>query len=172
MYSAAMKRMSRDPVTWEVFWDRVNRAPHPKGCWIYEGYITPAGYGVVKIEGKHWPVHRLIYVLSTGVELPPKLFVCHHCDVRPCCNPDHMFVGTQKDNIADMCAKGRKFLTVGNYKSNSVLTEDIVRAARKWHQEQRKEHREYGLAAYARSLGIHHKTLLDAMTGKTWKHLP
>jgi hypothetical protein len=165
-----MKRISRTDAL-KAIWARVRKSPEPDGCWIYEGHISKAGYGRVHLDGKQQQAHRALYVATTGANLTPSQFVCHKCDSPPCVRPDHMFVGTQKENIADMIAKGRKFLTVGGYKCNSVLTEEKVRAAREWYRTERTNHHKWGLRAYARSIDIHFKTLKDAILGRTWKHL-
>jgi HNH endonuclease len=80
--------------------------PQPNGCLDWPGLRTPKGYGRIYFEGREWYVHRLAYRNAHG-DLPPGKYVCHRCD-RPCCaNPDHLFLGNQKENIADSVAKGR-----------------------------------------------------------------
>ena len=81
--------------------------PEPNtGCWLWLRSITRMGYGRICHEGKLWSAHRLMYAL-THEDFNPKLSVCHHCDVTSCINPDHLWQGTQADNIADMAVKGR-----------------------------------------------------------------
>ncbi len=87
----------------EAFWARVRKT---KKCWIWTGGKNKKGYGAATYGGKTWRVHRLAWLLSKGA-IPDGLFVCHRCDVRVCCNPDHLFLGTNQDNMADMRAKGR-----------------------------------------------------------------
>jgi hypothetical protein len=79
-------------------------------CWIWYGDRTKQGYGTysVKVNGK-WQtigVHRISYELYYG-SISDGLFVCHHCDNPPCLNPEHLFLGTAKDNVQDMLHKGR-----------------------------------------------------------------
>lgn len=76
------------------------------GCWIYNGCKNNRGYGWVTHKGKQQVLSRLVWSLLHG-DIPKELYVCHTCDVRSCCNPDHLFTGTARDNRDDMVKKGR-----------------------------------------------------------------
>lgn len=85
--------------------------PEPNsGCWIWTASVTSSCYGIVwhKTLGKRGQAraHRVSYQLYRG-EIPDGMVVCHKCDNPSCVNPEHLFVGTQLDNILDMRAKGR-----------------------------------------------------------------
>ncbi len=82
------------------------------GCWIWMGGNC-RGYGHIKVKGKTKKTHRVAWELAYG-PIPEGLFVLHHCDVPPCANPDHLFLGTHTDNMRDMIAKGRRSDVVWN----------------------------------------------------------
>lgn len=80
-----------------------------RGCWEWQGFRQPVtGYGEISYHGKQTRVHRLAYRLSFG-PIPPGGNVLHSCDVRHCCNPDHLRLGTISDNKQDELARGRNY---------------------------------------------------------------
>lgn len=78
------------------------------GCWEWKGDLHPNGYGYTTIHeiGKRIHVHRTSYIIFKG-DIPQGLYVCHSCDNPKCCNPDHLWVGTAKENMQDAKRKGR-----------------------------------------------------------------
>lgn len=81
----------------------------PDDCWLWTGKLDRDGYGMIsrRLAGHRYQrAHRYAYFLATGVH-PGEMCVLHRCDVRACCNPSHLWLGTPSDNNADMISKGR-----------------------------------------------------------------
>jgi hypothetical protein len=86
---------------------RIERIPIA-GCWIYLGCMgSKTGYGALSVNGREMMAHRASYLAYRG-PIPNGLCVLHRCDVRSCVNPEHLFLGTKRDNTQDMMAKGRR----------------------------------------------------------------
>ena len=75
-------------------------------CWNWQGTVNLQGYATMGINRKTRLVHRVLYQLL-GNTIPSKMLLCHHCDNPKCVNPNHLFVGTQSDNMKDSFNKGR-----------------------------------------------------------------
>lgn len=86
------------------FWEQLNHLPN--GCWEWKKGKDYDGYGLTSFERKIIKAHRLAYLLKYG-EIPQGMQVLHKCDNPPCCNPEHLMLGTTKDNMRDAHQKGR-----------------------------------------------------------------
>lgn len=107
----------------ERFWSKVNKngsipvhMPHLGNCWEWTAACRGSmGYGVKFWEHKHQYTHRISWMIHFG-EIPMNLRVLHKCDNPKCVRPEHLFLGTQQDNVDDMAKKGRK--VIGDHYSN------------------------------------------------------
>lgn len=86
------------------FWSKVKKTD---SCWLWTGALNGRGYGIFGVtHGNNMTAHRFAWLMANG-SIPDGMDVCHHCDVRCCVNPIHMFVGTRSDNMRDCAEKGR-----------------------------------------------------------------
>lgn len=139
-----------------------------EGCWEWQKSVNPqTGYGQIMDchDGKCVlrTVHRLAYEIFNG-KIPEGLFVLHHCDNRRCFNPEHLFIGTQQDNMNDMKTKGRerKNPNKGEKHHQAKLTESEVIAIR-----QSKE--TYSELAKKYSVSISH--ICSIRKRRSWRHI-
>lgn len=78
------------------------------GCWLWTGFLHPVwGYAFTTYRSKSTGVHRKMFELARGLKLTREQYVCHTCDVRHCCNPDHLWLGDNSENQKDASRKGR-----------------------------------------------------------------
>lgn len=93
-------------------------------CWEWQGCFDSHGYGLIRFGKTPTRVHRESYKIFKG-QIPDKLLICHHCDNPKCCNPEHLFLGSYKDNMQDAQKKNRLY-PVGNLHKRGKSWQDIA----------------------------------------------
>ena len=133
------------------------------GCWIWEAYCIPIGYGSFGLGRRTMMLaHRAAWILYRG-PIPAGMNVLHKCDVRSCVNPDHLFLGTQSENVRDMFSKGRDNRAKGERQGSAKLTASQAAGI----LSDARNNREI-----ADNLGITRDHVADIKRGRAWKHLP
>jgi hypothetical protein len=161
-----MQAKSIPPLTEEQikrFWEKVDRNGGPDSCWPWIGYVDNPGYGGFAIKQRYYRASRIAYLVGIG-PFPTDLHVLHRCDNTKCCNPNHLFLGTDADNAADCMAKGRN--TLGERNGVSKLTDEKVR-------EMRRRYADGGISIrqLAREYGMTYSPVHLMLSGKAWKHV-
>lgn len=149
------------------FMQKVQKSKDPDGCWIWKGYTDKLGYGRFGAgrRQKNILAHRFLI----RNEIPEGMCACHRCDNPSCVNPDHIFIGTKKDNSQDMARKGRSKIPTPRFGKENNMTklrnEDVVEIRRL-----------YQLGLSARNIHSHfsqvtHATICNIIRGITWKNV-
>ena len=134
------------------------------GCWIWLGGVDKGGYGRIGVGGWHGPnilTHRASWEIYKG-EIPVGMCVLHKCDTPPCCNPEHLFLGTRIDNVEDMTRKGRRRSGIGERCGAAKLTSEQVLKIRSDNRTLAVIGKEYGICASQAS---------NVRRGLHWKHI-
>ncbi|QZE51091.1 HNH homing endonuclease [Klebsiella phage vB_KpnP-VAC1] len=130
-------------------------------CILHTGAVSNAGYGLKSLNGKLMGAHQAAYIRAKGT-IPKGMVVMHSCDNPLCVNPEHLSVGTQKENRADCVAKGRHNAPKGESHYGAKLTAEIVHEIRA---------SSLTTTELAEVYGISRRTISDARNGKTWRHI-
>jgi hypothetical protein len=96
----------------------------PCMLWQHWPQPNPFRYGTISLYGVSYSVHRLFWVLYRG-EIPARMFVCHRCDLPACCNIQHLFLGTARDNNRDMWRKGRQGERGWSTKRHTIQVDEL-----------------------------------------------
>ena len=123
------------------------------------------GYKQIKIDNKSCLAHRYSYRYHCG-PIPNGLLVCHHCDNPSCVNPNHLFLGTHRDNMDDMTKKNRYARHPGEQNGSSKLTDDQVREIRAKHI-----FRVYTYQMLADEYNMSRDSIQKIVKRKIWRHL-
>ena len=154
----------------EQFWHLVQKSD---GCWLWQGHREPFGYGIIYEKrdsirnGKRWKAHRLSWTIHYG-DIPERVHVLHKCDNPPCVRPDHLFLGTQQDNMTDMCQKGRHKCNFpkGFDHYHSKLTEEQIRYIRTSDISKRGT-----IVRLARECNVSHVTIRNVLNRKVYSFI-
>ena len=154
-------RVARIRIDDRYFEARIERLAE-SGCWIWMRSLQRQGYGQTGYGSQR--AHRNAWEFYRG-PIPDGLHVLHHCDVRCCVNPDHLYLGTHSDNMRDMYRRGRRVLpdTSGEKNGNALLTDADIR-----------EIRSLGLTTreLAARFSISPVTVRHILNRKRWGHVP
>ncbi len=157
-------RQPRVPLTRERFESFVMPEPM-SGCWLWTETITKQADGnpraVIWDRPRRRIAARVAWELYRG-PIPATLEVCHTCDNGYCVNPDHLWLGTHQQNMADMVRKGRRPVTLGSAHQRAILTEAQVRAIRSDRRVAR---------LVAPDFGVSTSTVAAIRSGQNWSHL-
>jgi hypothetical protein len=126
---------ARKPIA-ERFWPKVDSSAGPSACWPWTASCKVKGYGQIGAGGRQRPLlaHRVAWEIANG-PIGEGLVVCHSCDNPKCCNPAHLFVGTQAENLQDMTSKGRRC-------SGEAMTAALVASNANRHLDEQRVFRE------------------------------
>lgn len=141
-----------------AFWSRVE-IKNPKECWEWVGGRQWQGYGEFSFEGTHHFAHRFSMLIKEG---PSNLDVIHSCDNPPCCNPNHITYGTHKENMEDMCSKGRHVTKKGEEHYRARLTSAQVSDIRRLAANETK-------TKIASLFGVGRTTISAIVNNRNWR---
>lgn len=141
------------------FWPKVNKT---ETCWLWTGYTMPFGHGQIHTRYGAKLVHRLSWELHYG-PIPDSLEVCHHCDVPQCVRPDHLFLGSQADNMRDAYSKNR--LAKGERNGHAKLAECDVLSIFDMRSRGEKE------TVIAEHFNVSRGTINSILRRQNWKHI-
>jgi hypothetical protein len=145
------------------FWAKVDRGATDV-CWAWGACLDHKGYGMFRLRNRMPHAHRIAWMLTRGA-IPDGLQVLHKCDNRVCCNPAHLFLGTNAQNVADRVAKGRSNRPRGTRNPKAKLDELGVREIR------RRLLAGDARSAIARAHGVSKRTVWSIHKGETWRHV-
>jgi hypothetical protein len=136
--------------------------PEPNsGCWLWLGALNACGYGTIGVKYRSQLAHRISYSVFKGL-VPKRKNVLHHCDMPCCVNPEHLFVGTQRDNVHDMEHKKRAYHPRGENHGLAKITEREVKLIR---MDKRSER------TIAKAMGLTRAIVRGVKIGRTWGHV-
>ena len=150
----------------QKMWLKVQKA-EGDACWLWTGKVNhTTGYGEFMSKRRRQGTHQWSWELTYG-PIPPGQCVLHKCDVRRCCRPDHLFLGTKTANAADRDSKMRQ--AHGMRSGSRKLNESQVRLLRRRAADLSRPKMSY--AAYGRLFGVSDVAIQKILSGENWRHL-
>ena len=144
----------------ERCWRNTDKSTKDGMCWIWRGRKSN-GYGVFWVgDGTRTGAHRFSLILA-GFEVPDDAIVCHRCDTPLCVRPDHLFVGSQRDNIRDAVAKGR--WRIGERNNHAKLTDEQIIEIRNRYAKGASSN------CLAEEFALNRSHVSEIVSGKVWK---
>lgn len=119
----------RKPNTFFTFLQQIDPFGGQEVCWPWLGFKNPKGYGQSSLNDKTMLAHRWSYQHHYGVKIPQNMQVCHSCDNPACCNPLHLYLGTNQDNVNDKMKRGRFCPRQTKFTQEELNTMKQLRAA-------------------------------------------
>lgn len=135
------------------------------GCWEWQAALNREGYGEYAINRKTFRAHRVSFMIHKG-DIPEGLYVCHTCDNTVCVNPEHLFLGTQADNMRDRNKKGRANMPQGEKMWCAKLTDENIKEIRKLAKTTR-----FTQEMLAKEFGVSGRSISGIISRQTWKHV-
>lgn len=148
----------------QTFWGQFNTRD-TESCWEWPGWKGGNGYGRLRHNGRVVSAHRFAFQLKNG-EIGESVCVLHKCDNRLCCNPNHLFSGTRRDNAIDMANKRRNKLNLGEANARHKLTSEDVHKIRKM-----IDSGEYAGQDIAAMFGVAGSLVSKIKHKRLWKHI-
>jgi hypothetical protein len=137
-------------------------------CWLWKGRLDRHGYGRIRTgggQGKSVLAHRASWEIHNSRKIPDGLCVCHSCDQRDCVNPNHLFLGTNHDNIADRDAKQRQIRGVSHHKSR-LTPSQVIEIRELFHSGQATK------TKLSQMYGVTDTSIHLIIVRRNWRHIP
>lgn len=149
---------------------KVDRSGGPDACWPWTASRDAHGYGQIKCSILKRPLkaHRIALEAHLGHPIPESMKACHRCDNPPCCNPSHLFIGTQSDNMADCGRKGRHpgpGLHGGDHPIAKLSESDVIEIRRLYATEKLTQ------TELGRQFGVGQAAISGIILRKSWTHI-
>jgi hypothetical protein len=152
----------------ERFWEKVDKRG-PDECWLWLASQHQFGYGQINVHGRPIAASRIAYELTNG-PIPEGLEALHTCNNPPCCNPNHLYAGTQTDNMQDAKRAGHLYqfpLKPGTLYPKAKLNDDKVRYIRETYATGTVKLKDLGV-----QFGVSEEMIWLIVHRKKWAHVP